>query len=334
MNQSSMELHRASIVVDAVSPLLEDPGFIDWYKQGGTTIVAPTVGGWDSARATMKNIGVWCRFLQTRDDVVMVRTSDDVLTAKRDGKIGVYLHLQGADPIEDDLNLIDVYKMLGVGVIQLCYNVRNRLGDGCEEPSNTGLSRFGRDAVKRLNAAKVIVDCSHTGLRTSLDAIDVSSAPVILSHANAYSVHASGRNVTDELIKAIAASGGIIGAAGFPAFVSSSSKPRLEEMIAHIDHVVQLVGIDHASLGIDYYWAQAGVMEDDEAMKVYNRLNSAGLWSSENYPPPPHYYPQGIETPKTFHALTDGLLRKGYSDEDTQKILGGNWLRVMRAVWD
>lgn len=334
MSATSDTLHRDAIVVDAVSPLLEEPGYIDWYIQGGVSIVSPTVGGWQSARITLKNIATWCAFLQSRSDVVMVRTSHDVLMAKQEGKIGVYLHLQGSDPVEDDLNLVDAYKMLGVGVIQLCYNVRNRVGDGCEEPGNAGLSRFGRALVKKLNAAKVIVDCSHTGLRTSLDAIEVSSAPVILSHANAYEVHPSGRNVPDELIKAIAASGGIVGAAGFPAFVSDSRRPSLEEMIAHIDHVVQLVGIDHASLGIDYYWAQAGVMEDAEAVKVYDRLNKAGLWSSENYPPPPHYYPAGIETPRTFQALTEGMLRRGYSEQDTRKVLGENWLRVMRAVWD
>jgi len=224
--------------------------------------------------------------------------------------------------------------MLGVGVIQLCYNVRNRVGDGCEEPGDAGLSRFGRALVRKLNEAKVVVDCSHTGLRTSLDAVEASSAPVILSHANSHAVHPNGRNVPDELIKAIAATGGIIGTAGFPAFVSGSPRPSLDEMIAHIDHIAQLVGIDHASLGMDYYWAQAGVMEDAEAVKAYDRMNKAGIWSSENYPPPPHYYPAGIETPRTFQALTESMLRLGYSEQDTRKVLGENWLRIMRAVWD
>jgi membrane dipeptidase len=334
MSEKAQAVHRDAIVIDAVSPLLDDPSFIDWYVEGGVTVASPTVGGWEPSGSTFANLGRWCRFLKSRADIVLVRTSRDVLKAKQDGKIGVFFHLQGADPVESDLNLVDVYKLLGVGVIQLCYNVRNRVGDGCEEPDNAGLSRFGRDLVKRLNETKVVVDCSHTGLRTSLEAVEVSSAPVILSHANAHAVHPSGRNVADELIKAIAGSGGVIGANGFPAFVSASNKPSLDQMIAHIDHIVQLVGIDHASLGVDYYWAQAGVMEDADALKVYRKLNDSGLWSSENYPPPPHYYPTGVETPKQFEGFTEGLLRLGYSADDTRKVLGENWLRVMRAVWD
>jgi membrane dipeptidase len=330
----ALRLHEESIVIDAVCPLvMSDSSYLDWYREGGVTAVAPTVGGWDNARSALDRVAYWHRVLREREgEFLLARRARDIEEAKAARKLAIYLHLQGADPIEDNLDLIDLYKALGVGVIQLTYNVRNRVGDGCEERTDAGLSRFGIKLVQRLNQARVIVDCSHTGLRTSLDAVECSTAPVVLSHANAVSVHASARNVANELIDAIARSGGIIGIAGFPAFVGPVSRPTLDHFIAHIDAIVNRVGIDHVALGIDYYWGQVGVASDASAMSSYEEAVRAGRWSSA-YPPPPHHYPQGIETPRTLPNLTRGLSARGYREEHVRKILGGNWLRVMRSVW-
>lgn len=325
--------HAASIVIDAVCPLVEDDAqYIDWYREGGLTALAPTVGGTDSARANLNRLAAWHRLLRERDDLLLVRQARDIELAKQSGRLGIYLHFQGTDPIEDNPDLVDLYKALGVGVIQLTYNIKNRVGDGCEERTDAGLSRFGIKLIERLNQARVIVDCSHTGLRTSLDAIECSTSPVILSHSNVASVHPSPRNVPDELIDAIAQSGGVIGVVGFPAMVAGTTTPSLDQFIAHIDAIAQRVGIDHVGLGIDYYPAQAGVASDEVAMRGYNEAIRSGIWSTA-YPPPPHYYPSGIETPRTLPNLTRRLLERGYSEPDVRKILGENWLRVMRSVW-
>jgi membrane dipeptidase len=331
--QAARDLHAESIVIDAVCPLVtDDPIYIDWYRQGGVTVIAPTVGSTDSARAALNRLAAWHRLLRQRDDLLLVREVRDIELAKQTGRMGVYLHFQGIDPIEDNLDLIYLYKALGVGVIQLAYNVRNRVGDGCEEATNGALSRFGIKLIECLNTARVIVDCSHTGLRTSLEAVEHSSAPVILSHSNVASVHPSARNVANELIDAIAGSGGVIGVVGFPGMVASATTPSLDQFIAHIDAIVERVGIDHVGLGIDYYAGQAGVASDELAMQAYQVAVQAGLWSAA-YPPPPHRYPAGIETPRTLQNLTHRLLERGYSEADARKILGENWLRVMRAVW-
>lgn len=332
-DRTAEALHADSIVIDAVCPLvMHDPGYMAWYREGGVTALAPTVGGWEDAYTTLTRIAGWHRLLREHDDVLLVRQAGDIEMAKRRGCLGIYLHLQGTDPIEDNLDLIDLYKNLGVGVIQLTYNVRNRVGDGCEERTDAGLSRFGIKLVERLNDARVIVDCSHTGLRTSLEAIEHSAAPVILSHANLSSVHPSPRNASDDLIRAVADSGGVIGIAGFPAFVADNASPSLDQFIAHIDGIVQRIGIEHVGLGIDYYWGQAGIATEEEAMGTYNASVRAGRWSSA-YPPPPHHYPAGIETPKTLRYLTARLLARGYREPEVRKILGENWLRVMRRVW-
>jgi membrane dipeptidase len=332
IEEASLKLHRKSIVIDAVCPLLSDPKYIDWYREGGVTALAPTVGSTGGARATLSRLAPWLRMLRERDDLLLVRQARDIEVAKQSGRLGIYLHFQGTDPIEDDLDLIDLYKALGVGVIQLTYNIRNRVGDGCEERTDAGLSRFGIRLVERLNKAGVIVDCSHTGLRTSMEAIEHSAMPVILSHSNVVTLHASPRNAPIELIRAIARSGGVIGIVGFPGMVARAASPTLDQFIEHIDGIVQHVGIDHVGLGIDYYTGQSGVATDEEAMQGYNEAIRSGIWSTA-YPPPPHRYPAGIETPQTLPRLTLRLLQRGYNEADVQKILGGNWLRVMRSVW-
>lgn len=328
-----VELHGESIIIDAVCPLvMDDPQYLQWYRDGGVTVLAPTVGGWEDAPPTLRRIAAWHRLLRERKDSRLVQSADAIEDVKRRGDLGVYWHLQGTDPIEDNLDLVDLYKALGVGVVQLTYNVRNRVGDGCEEKTDAGLSRFGIRLVERLNKARVIVDCSHTGERTSLEAIECSTAPVILSHSNVVSVHPSPRNVTLDLIKSIAQSGGVIGVVGFPAMVADSTTPSLDQFIAHVDAIVECAGIDHVGLGLDYYWGQAGVASDEAALKSYDEAIRAGRWSSA-YPPPPHHYPAGIATPKTLPNLTQRLLERGYGEADVRKVLGENWLRVMRVVW-
>lgn len=327
------KLHSESIVIDAVCPLpMDEPRYLDWYREGGVTALAPTIASTESAREAIKRLAVWHRILHERDDLVLVRQVKDIEIAKQSRKLGIYLHFQGTDPIEDDLNLVDLYKGLGVGIIQLTYNVKNRVGDGCEERTDAGLSRFGVRLVERLNNARVIVDCTHTGLRTSLEAIERSAAPVVLSHSNASSVHANPRNVPDVLIDAIAQSGGLIGIVGFPSMVAAELRPTLDHLIAHIDAIVARVGIEHVGLGLDYYAGQAGVASDEEAMAIYNKAVESGVWSTA-YPSPPHYYPSGIETPRTLSKLTERLLQRGYGELEVRKILGGNWMRVMSAVW-
>ncbi|MGE4080198.1 MAG: dipeptidase [Reyranella sp.] len=333
MTADAKSLHESAIVIDAVCPLLMDPRHVDLYRRGGATAVAPTVGGSENAETALRAIGRWIKLIRNAGDLALVRRAADIEAAKRDRRLGIILHFQGADPIEDDVDLIDAYKSLGVGMIQLTYNVRNRVGDGCEEPGDAGLSRFGRDVVKRLNEARIVVDCSHTGLRTTMDAIEASQRPTVFSHAGAFSVHPSPRNITDEQIRAVAATGGLVGAVGFPAFVAGGHRPTLDQFIAHIDHMVSLAGIDHVALGIDYFTGQHPIASDEAAAALYKRLVDGGRWSPKSYPPPPYHFPAGIETPEGLPNLTRRLLERGYAADDVLKIMGGNWVRVFREVW-
>lgn len=328
-----VKVHEDAIVIDAVCPLLTEKKYLDWYMEGGATAVAPTVGGWKPASEAIKAIGSWIRFIEENEHLILVRRAKDIESAKKTSKIGIMLHFQGTDPLEGELDLIPVYKALGVGMIQLTYNTKNRVGDGAQERTDCGLSHFGIDFVKRCNESNVIIDCSHTGYRTTMEAIERSEHEVVFSHANAKAVKNSSRNITDEQIKAVAETGGLVGAAGFPSFVSDSDRPTLDQFIAHIDHVVEVAGIDHVGLGIDYYTGQHLVADPENAEASYRRNIKDGRWRADAYPPPPHRYPEGIETPSRLPRLTGRLFERGYSEQDVRKILGLNWLRVFKAVW-
>jgi membrane dipeptidase len=248
----------------------------------------------------------------------------DLRAAKDAGELAVILHFQGTGPLEYEPALVEAYWRLGVRVVQLAYNRRNPLCDGCEEPADAGLSVLGRRMIAELNRVGILVDVSHTGVRSSLEAIEASSAPCVASHANAFAVHAHPRNLPDELIKAVAESGGVIGLNGYPAFVSGDVQPTLDQLIDHAVHIESLVGPGHVGLGLDYY---------EMARGEYDRWVAAGLWSPENYPPPPYEYPAGIERPSGLPALTARLFERGFDEEGVRGILGENWLRVYEQVW-
>lgn len=333
MPADAQSLHADAIVIDPVCPLLTRKDLLDAYKQGGLTAVAPTVGGWQNAATTLRMIGEWVQLLRQRPDTIHVRKAADIEEAKRTGKIGVIFHFQGTDPLEDSVELVDAYKAIGVGMIQLTYNVKNRVGDGCEERTDAGLSRFGLQVIERMNQAGIVVDCSHTGYRTTMDAFAASTAPTVFSHANPRAVHGTPRNIVDEQIKAAAATGGLTGIVGFPPFVSPDQRPTLDQYIDHISYVANLVGIDHVALGIDYFTGQSPYTSDAAAKQFYDGVIASGRWSTQSYPPPPYVYPAGIETPDKMPNLTAALLQRGFSEGDIRKILGGNWMRVFRAVW-
>lgn len=332
---NAKRVHDEAIFIDAVSPLANsNPELLNWWIEGGTTAVAPTVGGSDASGPTVANLGRWNRIIENDPRLRLITKGSDFESVKREGKLGILYHFQGTTPLEDNLDLLSVYKRLGVGMIQLAYNVKNPIGDGCEERTDSGLSYFGVAAIQRMNEERIIVDCSHTGYQTTMEAIELSSAPVVFSHANSKVIKPSPRTIVDDQIKAVAATGGLVGIVGFPAFVADAKIPSLDDFIDHIEHVVNLVGINHVGLGIDYFHGQVDVASEDEANKSYDALIKSGAWRPEAYPPPPYHYPEGIETPRTFPNLTARLLERGHSEDDVKKIVGGNWVRVFKDVWD
>jgi len=330
----AQQVHRDSIIIDGTSPLLQRRHYVSAYAEGGVTCVAPTVGGKQSVAQTVQHMGSWLRYIATRPDkLIHVKSAADIEKAKSEGKLGLLFHFQGSVSFEQDLDLVEAYHALGLRMAMLCYNVRDFVGDGCEEMSNSGLSRFGRRLVQRLNENRIIVDVTHTGFRTTMEAMEISSQPVVFSHSNARALLDLQRNITDEQARAVAATGGLVGCTLVPYFVVRGRRPTLDDFVDHIAHFAEVAGIDHVGIGLDFWWGQQPFVSDAEAEANWQSMIDAGIWEEANYPKPPHYYPEGLHTPAEMAGLTATLLRRGFSVEETKKILGGNWLRVCREIW-
>lgn len=323
----AQDVHDSAVVIDGTCPgSWWRENFTDWIK-GGVSACAVSVASTQSARETVGLLGGFYRLLSSRPELVLATRASGITEAKAQGKLAVIFHFQGTHPFEYDPNLVEVFARLGVRMVQLTYNVRSPVGDGCEEPNDAGLSRFGRRVVSELNRCRVVVDVSHTGERTSLDAVQASTAPVIASHSNSRAVHDVPRNLSDDLIRQIAATGGVIGAVGYGAFVCPSAEPTLDDFIDHIAYMSDLVGPQHVAIGMDYTIPNPPPSE-------YLRFVESGVWDPANYPPPPWSYPEGLSDASQWVKLTGRLLERGFGADEVRGILGGNWMKVFRAVWE
>ena len=318
------KLHRDALCLDAAAPMMAPRDLATVVPElvaGGVDAVLATAASIEGFRETADVLGAWLRLeADGAAGVMLARSVADVRRAKAAGEIAVVLHLQGGNPIEDNVDLVNVLHALGARVVQLTYNHRNLIGDGCLEDANGGLSSFGRRVVERLGDLRIAIDVTHVGERTSLEAIELAGAPVIASHSNAKVVCDSPRNLSDEVIRAVVASGGVIGLCGFPAFVSSSAEPTLEQLLDHADYISELVGPEHLGLGLDF------ADEDEEDFIRYG-------YDPRYYPPPPWTYPAGIGGFAEWPNITAGLVSRGYTDDQVRGILGENFLRVLETIW-
>ena len=232
MNSKPEELHKEAIVIDATCPLANIDNYFEKWIAGGATVIAPTLcSPPELMSGTMHRLGDWFRRLRLNQKKLLHVTSvEDIYRAKKENKLGILFHFQGTTPFERDLNSIEIYYRLGVRIVQLCYNNKDFVGDGCAERTDCGLSQFGVKVIDEMNRLGIVVDCSHTGYRTTMEAIEVSKKPVIVSHGNARAVCDSFRNLKDDQIKAIAQKGGVVGLTGYPDFVSKKKKPNLRQL--------------------------------------------------------------------------------------------------------
>lgn len=333
--ESTMEKSQKDLIIDLVSPLIANEKYISKYQKGGFTAVGVTLAANDGYNKTIKTISAWKkRFKSMNRELIHIYTVDDIITAYRQGKLGIIFHFQGSSPLDNNLDLVNKYHKLGVRVMQLTYNSRNTFGCGCEVEIDTGLTKEGYALVERMNQVGILIDVSHAGYKTALDIIGASKKPVVLSHSNAAALCPSARNVPDEVIYAIAEKDGVIGLNAFsPLITKNVPQATLDQFLDHIDYIVKLVGIDHVSLGLDYYTGQWPYVNDEEAIRNYNFNIKKGIWTADTYPMPPHKYVNGIETPDKIVNLKPALLKRGYSERDIEKIFGKNLIRVFSEVW-
>jgi membrane dipeptidase len=349
---------RAAIRIALAEALVEetasDPAaraaYLDYWQRSGVTAASSTAynsgppsRAWDDALA---EIGRGNRLIQSLGgEVVIAGSSDDVRRAHREGRRAVIYNLQNAEPIGDDLDRVDLFYGLGVRIVQLTYNLRNRFGDGCAERRDGGLSRLGVALVERLNQRRMLIDLSHSSDQTAYDALEVSRRPIACTHTAARVISQHARAKPDALLRAIAERGGYVGVLILPTFLLPPGGDRhaagvslpegwatLDTVVDHVVHLLDVVGAEHLGIGTDwgkpYYqvmrWSPRMVREEAAT------FDWIGWRPGDRFDP--NAQVRGLETWDLWPNLTAALLLRGIAEDTVVKIVGKNFLRVFGEI--
>jgi membrane dipeptidase len=300
--------------------------FEDMHK-AGLAAANCTCSVWHDFRATMANIARWKRWLAENADILtQVHQAADIPRAKSEGRVGIILGWQNTSGLDDDAGNLVLFRDLGVRIMQLTYNTQNLVGSGCWESRDGGLSDFGRDVIDEMNRLGILVDLSHVGAQTSADAIRHSKAPVAYTHCcPMLKQHA--RNKTDEQLRAIADAGGFVGFASYTPFLPKGEDSTVDDCVAAIDYLIDLVGEENAGIGTD--WVQD---HDISFFRYLSADKGKGRATTPGYSRVPRM-PKGLETIGDFPNFIPAMERAGWSETRIRRVLGENWLRFLGEVW-
>jgi membrane dipeptidase len=274
---------------------------------------------------SMELLGRYRSLVEAEPGLVTAVRAEDIRQAKQNGKQAVMYQLE-PQTMGRDLNRIEVAYGLGIRMMLLTFNTRNYIGDGCSERTDCGLSYLGIEMVERLNDIGILIDLSHCGVQTSLDAIKFSADPVLFNHTGARALNPPvTRLKTDEQIRAVADKGGLIGISAIPNQLSSKPEQGIEDMLNHIDYVANLVGIEHVVIGLDNTFHDQVAFHRKLAASKSVDLEKSGITLAADYM-------YGIESPLEWRNIVRGLVSRGYADNEIEGIVSGNALRVMEEV--
>jgi len=332
------ELYKNAIVIDSLcGPFLDDgamptPEQVAVIRQSGITAVNCTISQ-RNLDDTIKALAALDAMVEKYPDAfAMVRQYSDIQRAKRDNRLGILPGFQDTEIMEDNPEHIGMLRNLGVRIMQITYNNRNSFGDGCLEPGNAGLSKAGIAAVKKMNEAGVAVDLSHSGYRTTSEAIAASSKPVLISHAGCATVYAHPRNKPDEILKSLADRGGYFGVFLMPYLVASPTVPTRQHVLGHLVHAINICGADHVGIGsdgsIEKIDLTPAVKADFDADIARRKKLGIGAPGEDRYP-----YVPDLNGPSHMQIIADELARSGQPSSTIEKVLGANFQRVLGEIW-
>ncbi len=282
----------------------------------------------------VRNILWYEREIENNPQTLMrVRTVADIVQAKRSSRTGIVYGFQDGVMFETDLSRLQDFHRLGVRVIQPTYNRRNLLGDGCLEPANAGLSKTGVEAVEQMNELGILVDLSHCGRKTAADAIRVSRRPVAFTHTGCAALADHPRNRTDAELRAVADKGGVSGIYFMP-YLCEGRQPTSADIIRHLEHMIDVAGEDHVSIGTDSN-ISAQVLDQDykDAFAENIRARKAAGISAPGETEAGYLFASDLNMPRRFEALAGMLVERGHGAKRIEKILGGNLMRVFGETW-
>ena len=256
-----------------------------------------------------------------------LETADDIRTARDTGRTGIILGLQNCSPIEDDIDMVAILKRLNVHVMQLSYNNQSLVCAGCFEDTDPGISRFGRQVIAEMNRVGMIIDMSHSAEYSTLEAIRLSQRPIVVSHANPQFYHATSRNKSEKVMRALAESGGLMGFSCYPFHLNNGSATTIDEFTGMIARSADIMGIDHLAIGTDLCQDQPVEVLQWMRNGNWSKVMDYGEGSAErpSWPAPLPWF----ESSADFPNIADGLRERGFGKEDVAAIMGGNWLRFL-----
>ena len=311
-------------VVDGVELCRWDRDLFEELRQGGVAGVNVTCAFWEDAAGTLANVGrLFATLREHADIVVRVRTAAEIEQAHADGRVGFLLGFQNTSPFEDDLDLVAGFHGLGVRVVQLTYNNQNLVGSGCYEETDNGLTRFGKLVVRELNEHGMLIDLSHVGTETSLDAIRLSDDPVAITHANPRWFHDVPRNKPDDVIRAVASAGGVVGVCVYPLVLPGGAACGWSQFSEMLLRLLDEIGPEHVAVGTDFTLKQP--------VEFISWLR-AGTWTRAHQDVVEPAWPDWLRSPAAFPQFAERLRELGVGESEVRLILGGNWLRLLRQL--
>lgn len=335
------ELYKKSLILDCNS---SPPGLtgklpmaqadLDLARASGVSVVKISLGGINSDfAATVEEIA----FLQQMIEVhpayfLQVRIPADMERAKREGKLGLIFSFESADMFGGEVQRIELFRNLGVRVMQLSYNRKSPFAAGVMEPTGGGLTELGKRAATQMNTSGVAIDLSHANGQTTVEAIGASTKPVIMTHAGCAAIHPHPRNKSDEQLRALAGKGGVVGIYDLPYLAASPKQPTVDDYMAHMEHALKVAGEEHVGIGSDvgiepFDTSPQGIAEFN---KVEKQRQQSGLAAPEEDRPT---YVVGLNTARRIEVIADQLRKRGYPGRVAEKVLGANFVRVFSEIW-
>jgi membrane dipeptidase len=331
-------LHDRLLVIDGL--VFHSDGDPRWLREGNVAAANVTIRSpIDNFETTFDAFAFWRQLCaDPASGWLLVECGADIDRAKETGKVGLIMGWQDTKMLGDKAERLEAFRRLGLRIVQLTYNEASPVGDGCLEKRNAGLSNFGYEVVAEMNRLGMAIDLSHTGQQTCLDAAAATKQPILLTHANARAVTNRVRNKTDEVIRAVGATGGVVGASlhGFMNWDGNpANPPTMALFLRHLRHIVNLVGIDHVGFGNDMAALSSTAKADAILDMSFTRyggatadfVNAFGNTLDKRYP-------DELNNPRFLARKTDALLRDGYSESEVEKIMGQNLRRVLGEIWD
>jgi len=325
VNQDAAALHRSLTVVDGLQYANWDREIFEQLVAAGVSGVHATVVYHETCRETLLRLGEWNRRFDAYPELIRpVYEISDIRRAKEEGRVGVFFGAQNCSPIEDDIDLVAIFRRLGLLIMQLTYNNQSLLATGCYETDDTGITRFGREVIHEMNRVGMVIDMSHSGQRSTLEAIELSERPIVISHANPLFFHEAKRNKSERVLRGLAESGGLLGLSTYAMHLPGGGNCTLSQFCDMVARTVDLMGIEHVGVGTDLCQKQPTDVLTWMRNGRWSRTLDFGEGSAEqpDWPAQPDWFRSATDYPN----LTAGLLARGFEGHEIARIMGENWL--------